>query len=58
VERTRHLVALACLSVSCLFVLVAVATGRPTAAVLVGALFVAACLVAAVVTRSGRRLGS
>lgn len=51
VERTRHLVALACLVVSCVFVLVAIATGRPTAAVAAGAVLVALGAVAAWRTR-------
>lgn len=50
-ERTRHLVALACLVVSCLFVLVAIATGRPSGAVAAGVALVAAAATAAWRTR-------
>lgn len=52
-DATRHLVALVCLAVSCVFVLVAIATGRPFGSVLVGTLAVAACAVAAWRTRPG-----
>lgn len=52
-DHTRHLVALVCLAVSCVFVMLAIVADRPGGAVAAGTVLVAATAAAAWKTRPG-----